>query len=106
MENRISGKIKVVNSKLFGVKKIISDSCIFKSEVYVNNDVVNGVLTIGKPTPMYEGKTIKTLKCLGGYKIELRCDELQEVEYEFDEESNDDEIYIYYRELNNNKKKI
>lgn len=103
--NKITGTIKVINTHKKGVKIIKSTSDFFSSEIYVNNDDINGILTIGKPTPMFDGKTIKTQPLSIGYKFVFYCGELQEIEYEFDDDSNEDEIYIYYREINEEMKK-
>jgi len=92
------GTIKIKNTIKYGVLNFKSSSDFFNSKVYLEHDVDNGILKFIKPTEMFDGKTIKTTRLKNYFKFDMYVDvSVADGEYNFEEESNEDEVLIYYK---------
>ena len=98
---KISGSLRIGSTARNGVKWVYSNSLFFKGRVYYKQDEVKGILIFGKPTLTFIGKTVKPFnQSKNTFLFQIRIDDIPDGKYYFDEESTEDEIYIYYREQN------
>ena len=96
---KITGSIKIGSTGRNRIKWICSDSLFFNERIYYKHNEAKGLLIFGKPTLTFTGKTIKPYKRSKNIFIfQAIIDNIPDGEYCFNEESNEDEIYIYYRE--------
>ena len=96
-----SGSLRIGSTCRNRVKLIYTKSKFFKERVYYKHDEENGILIFGKPTMMFSGTTVKPIiRNPDSYIVQITCSGIPDGEYYFDEESTEDEIYIYYRDQN------
>ncbi len=104
---KITGSLRIGSTARNRVKLIYSNSPFFNNRVYYKHDEAKGLLVFGKPTMMFSGKTVKPInRSKGKHLIQITIDGIPDGVYFFDEESNEDVIYIFYRDQNQNRNKL
>ena len=98
---KITGSLRIGSTARNMIKWVYSNSPFFNGRVYYKQDEVKGILIFGKPTLTFAGKTVKPFnRSKNTFLFQIRVDDIPDGKYIFDEESNEDKIYIYYREQN------
>jgi hypothetical protein len=92
----VSGSISVQDTYRPHIKQIQSKSIFFSTEIKYK--VTENEIIFEKPTPMYNGNTVKPQKMKSGWwSFQIVAENVPMKKFDFDEDSTDECVIIYYR---------
>ena len=96
MKNDDINCIYVENTVRTHIKNIRTKSDFFSSAIKYK--VTDDSIIFEKPTTMYNGETIKPKKGKSGWwTFQIEAEDISMKRYDFEEESNEDYVIVYYR---------
>ena len=92
----VSGSISIQDTYRLHIKQIQSKSNFFSTPIKYK--VTENEIIFEKPTPMYNGNTVKPHKTKSGWwSFQIVAENVPMKKFDFDEDSTDECVIIYYR---------